>query len=461
MKTEQNDYYSKIPNRLFYLSKDDLNKDIKKSIFKLIPDVKVLLVLYHLYLSTYRNGVSTFILDNMIVNSHMKPDHHTGRINDQFKNILFQLHENKYISSATVNIYDSKEKLYKDVEIDYKKIKPTDLISCKLNIDTNSSYVMFYDKEINQILKHDYSNKKSKTDRYKLLFYYCYLKSRMHKNEDGYDRAMCGGKSEVAYPPYKTIYDDIGLTDETIKKYNDLLIELDMIRIGNAGLWSYVGKPNIKKESQNYYTLFNGDEEKAQQELKDAINFYKSLATNSNKIFTKDRKYSYNDRKLNGIYGSLIKKQNKGNISDEELLKLREIQDAKNANEESYRVRAILEANPNSLYYQNFDNDDKSEAYYNLEIELGLINEDNVLLVDRKYYIGALCNLKSDGSNIEFIQQSISAYKQNKSNKSINICCDTSEELSEKEKDKAFNELMDNWGSSPNPFKKYDLEYTG
>ncbi|ERI90971.1 hypothetical protein HMPREF1982_03533 [Clostridiales bacterium oral taxon 876 str. F0540] len=374
-------YFSKIPNSLFYSYLDKKLKKEIKSIFPQIKDEKVLLVFDYLYTNTNRKGIINFTLENMVVQCGFKCSTKKGEMNDQFKNILNKLHISKIINS----------------NIDFKDIKPKDFVSCTYLINLDNSFITLYDSEKNIVLNQSFE----KCDNLKLLMYYCYLKARMYKRSNDDAMEKNGGRAEVAYPTYNTISDDLGLTDETIKKYNDLLVKLNLIRVGSAGNWYYKDDKNkILRESCNIYTLLiDSDEVKAKFNLKEGIKYYKSLDINSNKVFTNSKAYKNNDRKLNGELGSIIKKENKGTATEEDIARKNEIIASINADAELYKIKALLEANDGTLLseiYENLGKDDLAKKYSNIELKLGLVDFEFNLEVDWDYYCYIITNYKEN-----------------------------------------------------------------
>ena len=210
---------------------------------------------------------------------------------------------------------------------------------------------------------------------------------------------VSGGRAEVAYPTFKKITEDLGITDDTINKYNKILVALDMIRYKSAGTWYYINDPNkIVRESVNFYTLFT-DEETANHNLKEGIKFYKIMERNSDKIFTGSKSYKNNNKVLNGELGSIIKKEKLGTATEEDIARKNNILCSINANDEQHGIQALLDSNPNELLssiYSGFDSEKKAEIYYKLEQELGLIDEDDDLIVDYDYYKWIMENYNKD-----------------------------------------------------------------
>ncbi len=279
-------YYSIISNNLFYVEDN-------QGLIKSFNNDKLLLVCDYLYTNTNRQGISIFSLSDIVSTYNFKDNYRT---NSQFKNIIIEMVKRKYI------IILSKD-------IDINNIKLNDLIKCKFNLleKKDNKYIKFiqlFDIEKQKILNYKYKN--NKVDNVKLLVYYCYLKSRMYKRTDDNKINVYGGKSETCYPTYQRIIQDINITENVIKKYNDILIGLNLIRIGNAGLYYLKGDSNKKlHESNNIYTLLiDNNEETAQNNLKESVKLYK-LEHKEDRVFINSRKYKNNNRKINGYKGRI------------------------------------------------------------------------------------------------------------------------------------------------------------
>ena len=103
--------------------------------------------------------------------------------------------------------------------------------------------------------------------------------------------------------------------------------------------------------------------------------------------------------KLNGELGSLIKKENLGTATAEDIVRKGEILASTKPDEEKYKIMSILDANPNELLSNIFEgkNIDISERYYDLEDSLGLMDGDD-LADGIKYedYKWVMINYKED-----------------------------------------------------------------
>lgn len=364
-------FYSKIPNCLFYSTDND------KSIIQLVKNYKVLLIFDYLYVNTNRKDDIKFTLQDMILSCGYKPDSRSNRTNQQFKDILIKLKDNLHINS----------------DFDFHLLKPNDLVCCCLNVNLKNKYMELYEPEKELILSYS----EEKIDTLKLLVFYCYIKCRTYKRSIAEGDLVCnGGRAECCWLTYQTISDDLYLTDETISKYNDILVKLNMIRIDNAGLW-YIKDSKFKtlKESPNFYTLFNGDEDFAALNLKSGIKYYKSLDCNANKVFTNNRTYFNNNRSLNGKLGSIVKKEKSGKATQDDIAVKNAILAETYIDEQEFKIKSLLDKYPDETLnqiYADLNKEELSDKYYNIELELGLINHDCFLLVDRDYYSWVLSN---------------------------------------------------------------------
>ena len=371
-------YFSKLPNKLFY-AKD---KEDKSILLECNNDFKSLMVLDYLYTYTTRNNLTVFILEDLIITSGYKPNRSKGQTNEQFKNILVKLQELKIIDSI----------------IDMNNIKPSQFIKCTLDLFNKDSknndveFIQLYDYEKDKILQCVYD-----VDRVRLLFYYCYIKSRIYKRVKGNDMVIYGGRAEVCFPSYQMIKYDLGLSDGVIDKYNNILSELDMIRIDNAGLWYYKSDKNkVVRESPNFYTLYTEQEEVWKNNLKEAIKYYKKSDINRDKVFTNTRQYKNNNKNINGFISRVEQLKREGKATPEQLEKLSEYK--KSIHEDS-TIETLLNQNVNtplSEIYTNYFNSSKSDKYYDLENELGLIDNDGYLIVEWDYYKWVMINYTDD-----------------------------------------------------------------
>ena len=295
------EYFSKLPNKLLLPLGEE-----EKSIFQLILDDKVILVLDYLYINTNRIDESIFSINNIVTTYNFKIDLHKNKINDKIRCILKKLNELKVIE------------IYGDIE----KIKNNDFAKCKILIDLENNFFILKRNELKSIL--EYKNKS--IDNMILLKLFCYLKARIYKRENKKELYLNGGKAETCYPSYSKIYNDINISEGIINKYINILVELNLIRYDNAGVYYHKSNIKIKQESPNTYALYD-KEGYYKDELKESIKFFRSRKENEGYIFVKNKKnpYKNNNRKLNGELGALTKLKNQGKATNEQLKRIEEI----------------------------------------------------------------------------------------------------------------------------------------
>lgn len=375
-------YFSKLNNNLFYNIEGEFNL-----LHEVNFNYKVLLVLDYLYTNTNRKGITIFSLDDIVVQNGFKPDAHKGKTNNKFKDILVTLQELKII----------------ETDIDLKKIGSKELIRCNINLFATDKegndirFIQLFDTEKNKILAYDIE----KIDNLKLLYYYCYLKARMYKRANNNDLVAFGGRAEICYPSYKKIAEDIGLTDEVIKKYNDALVKLNLIRIGNAGLWYYKNDSNkVVRESNNIYTLYTKEEDIWKLNIKEGIKLYKKQYEGE-RIFKGSRIYKDNDKKVNGYISRIEYLESIGKASSEQIEKKNSYKESVNIDEKIMRKISLMEKEKNegmtlSQIYDSYGNDKKADETYNLEKSLELLNVEDELTVDWDYYKWVISNYTED-----------------------------------------------------------------
>lgn len=371
-----NNYFVKLPNNLF------IKVNENESLLKQINDDKVVLILDYLYTNTNRKGVSIFVLKEMIEKlGYTYSDKNTQNIN-KFKDILYKLQLLQVIQS--------------DVEMN--KIKPKQYIECILTIDFSNKFMVLYDWE-KEIILHQ---TKTKLNNLKLLVYYCYLKTRIYKRPEGTKLHINTEMAESCHPSFETIYQDLGLSDETIIRYNQVLKELDLIRYKNAGRFYYrKDKLKTKIETPNFYVLFK---EGWEEELNSAIKHYKKQNKDT-MVFT-DEPYKNNDRKANGFIGRIEYLESIGKATEKqikqknELINQRKIRTGEN--DRTLNIQKLFEV------YKDRDNILLSEIYeekgqlnnakreHDLELELNLINQYGKLLIDYDYYKWVMANYKKE-----------------------------------------------------------------
>lgn len=419
-------YYIELPHQLFYKLEDKISifksiqvksnkKDNDKPIYR--NSYYTILVLDYLYTNTNRQGYTIFTIEDITKFCDLSKKGYYI-----VKDILIGLEQLKILNNIK---FDIKNKDAKDIKIntDLKDLKPITMIHSKMNLFTLNDKgknkwfsILYYDIK-NTILSYDVE----KVDNVALLFYYCYLNARIRKrsNEQG-DLAKSGGMPEVCYPSYETIYDDLGFTDDTITKYNNILKDLKLIVIGNAGIYYYSHDKNkITRESNNIYAIvINGNVSNANDNIKEEIKIWKSLEINKDKIWTNSKEYKNNNRKLNGEKSYIIKKEKLGIATPEDIKHKLEIIESQSENiEHIYKIKNLFDKNKDiclSNIYNDLGKPKKAKYYADLEIKLGLV-DDNDFLVDWEYYKWVMVSYTKDKH--DYYVNCIAKYKREQQEK--------------------------------------------
>ncbi len=286
--------YSKITNKLFYTNKED-----EESILKIINNNKVVLVMHYLYLLTNRCGKATVSLDFLIEECGYKVDKDSRK---SFKNILDKLKELGYIYFTEIS------KSNEVIEIDTNK----------LNVD--KEFFVVEDEELELIR----ANTEDIREFINVVKVYYYLKARIYKKQDD---TILDCRSQSTFNPYLDIANRTLISERNIKKYIDILQEINLIKYDNLGYKYRVDNIQAKTECANVYVLIkvSKDEETLNYDLKEGLKAQELYYNDKGFIVTK-KGYKDNDKKRNGIFGSLIKKENNNSLTEkerEELCRLR------------------------------------------------------------------------------------------------------------------------------------------
>ncbi len=379
---------------------------------------KVLLIFKYLFANTTQSNTVNFTLEDMIIDCGFVPKTKKGGTNDKFKIILDYLNKNNY---------------FVDNDIDFLNIKPKQFIKVGSNyFDTNEegkkgNYFILDDEEIEDIYNID------NIDSNKLLLYYTTLKSRIHIKTKVTDE-----EPQTCYATVQDMAKDILLSDDTINQYNQILVENDLIYIDNAGKFSkIIGSKRIYKQSTNTYTLTSIKNYKA--EVDKSINIYIDYMEKLGWELCND--ISLSKRQIAGSVNRLKYLKQQGKLDDEGKEKLKQLQEQQNiiSNTNKYDNMQLLEENPNMMLSEIFlmkDLDELSYKYQDIELNLGLVDEDFNLLVDKEYYDWVIVNYNKKEHD----------YYKNCVAKRIRKKSDTAS----KSEPKHFGK--------PNPFEKVDYE---
>lgn len=210
-----------LPNKTVYVSEKNGSKE---DVFLNKYGEKVVHILCYLDSCINRFNLTTFSIEELIVNAGMKVDAHKGRSIEQFKKALIQLE----CDGILIN-----------VSVDLKEAKSRDHIKCEFNIpfdknkDNNqhSKFFMVDRKAYLKVMKSE-----TNINKVSILNTYCYLVSRMHKRKesDGLIQVN-GGKAETCYPPYEEVCLDLNISPSTFQRHIEHLEEMNLIYFDNIG----------------------------------------------------------------------------------------------------------------------------------------------------------------------------------------------------------------------------------
>ncbi|WP_297713210.1 hypothetical protein [Clostridium sp.] len=288
-------HFSKISNKLFY----KLNDNKEESILKVTKDSKTLLIMHNLYLMTDRKGRAITSIDFLIEELGYKV---TKKIQPQIKEILNQLKQLGFID------YEGEIKSYSKI----MKINTE-------NLNVNDEFFVVEEDELKIIS--DASDDIREVNN--IIKVYFYLKARCHKR--GTELCYTGGQAETTYCSYENISKHTLISEGNIKKYIDILKEINLIDYDNLGKKYKEDNPKLLTDCANIYALIKiSGKEFIKDELREGMKQQKfDYEDKGFKITKKD--YKNNNRKINGRKGYLIKKQNNNTITEDELMELESI----------------------------------------------------------------------------------------------------------------------------------------
>lgn len=365
-----------IPNYVVRKSEEDtlINKMLIDYIISERDNDKVLLIFMYMHSNTTQSNNINFTLKDMICECGFKPRSGKGNINEVFKTILNYLNKKGYFGNN---------------DIDFMNIKVNQFIKVNNNyFDTNEegnkiNYFILDDEEIEDI--YNINNVDSK----KLLLYYSTLKSRIYNSIDVSDE-----KAKVCYATVEDMSKDISLSKDTIDVYNKILVDNDLIYIDNAGKFSKISNGNrIYKQSANTYTLTSINNYKV--EVDKSIDMYINYMKKLNWNLCEDTTLTQNQ--LVGTINRLEYLEQQGKLSDENKVKLDKAKEMQNivSDTNKYDNQQLLDQHPDMLLSEIFldmNMDELSRKYQDTEFNLGLIDEDFNLLVDKDYYKWVIVN---------------------------------------------------------------------
>lgn len=362
--------YSKISNVLLY--SNDVYSD---SLIKLMSNDKLILIFDYIYMHTGRNNICQFTIHDMISSSYLKPKSGSGKVNDQFISALQALEELKVLS-------------FNDISFD--TITINSFIKCTIKLDLGKNFMMLLDTEKKLIVSSEINNRA----KINVLNLYCYLKGMMFNR--GNFELYATMQPEVCYPSYDNICNDLNISRGVVKKSIDILVQLNLIRYDNIGLW----KPKSgygKFESPNTYVLYKDGWE---DEIAMSFKQYRNAATD--RIFLDTRDYMSMTRSENGFINMINRLEIEGKAKQKDIQKrdslLRDKEERKLvSNDKAMLVHIVKELKDNMLlsdYYEQNNNINMLNKYIVIEDKLGLVDSEDKLHedVDYDYYKWVVSN---------------------------------------------------------------------
>ncbi|EJT6153719.1 hypothetical protein N2W29_001794 [Clostridium perfringens] len=255
-------------------------------------------LIVYIYLENHRTLRDNLYISlaNCIEECGEKPKSGKGKTNEQYRNILIGFKNEGIIKT----------------DVDLEKVKVNDLIHCTMrNLDTK--FFTIYDCELDKII--DYEKKE---DKLNILKVFSELECRRHKNEENVNPETYS-EYEVAYPSYNQICKDTGITSQdSIKKYIDILVELKLIIVGNNGDRVNEITGEVKRDN-NTYALAN---ERGESSLRGALRLFKKQNEDDGWKYKKIK----DNRSLGGEKTQILKAIKENRATIKQLKRLKEIE---------------------------------------------------------------------------------------------------------------------------------------
>lgn len=192
---------------------------IKNNFFdEFTPKELTALMLITIHDSNFRSQY-IFTIDNII---KLMNTANTKREQKIIKDLLTKLKQNDYAKFYTSPFQDDKY-----IINNFESIKKDDFIYMIYSEDVNleDEFILIYDEEIHKILTYD----KEAINRYSLLEIFTYLIKHISNNALAEDYLLC-------YPSYKLMHEQLGLSENTISKYIEVLQDINLIRCDYVGI---------------------------------------------------------------------------------------------------------------------------------------------------------------------------------------------------------------------------------
>lgn len=289
----------------------------EETLIKKYGDKALIVYIYLENHRTLRNNIYISI-SNCIKECGYTPKNGKGKTNDQFRNVLLGFKEEGII----------------ETDVDLKKVKINDLIHCTMK-ETDDKFFTIYDCELDKIIDHE-----KKEDKLNILKVFANIESKRYKNTDNVNPETYG-EYEVAFPSYKQIcLDTLISSEDSIKKYIEILVKLNIIIVGNNGDRINTMTGEIKRDN-NTYALAN---DRGESSLRGALRLFKQKNEENGWKYTKFK----NNRSLGGEKSKIVQSINNKTVTVEQLKRLKEInnilekEEYKTTNKEEQEIEGLL-----------------------------------------------------------------------------------------------------------------------
>lgn len=256
-------------------------------------------LIVYIYLENHRTLRDNLYISlaNCIEECGYTPKSGKGKTNEQFRDILIGFKNEGIIETDT----------------DLEKVKINDLIQCTMQ-KLNEKFFTIYDCELDKIIDYD-----AKEDKLNILKVFAELECRRYKNEDNVNPETYSWY-EVAFPSYKQIcLDTLIFSEDSIKKYIDILVELKLIIVGNNGDRVNTITGEVKRDN-NTYALAN---DRGESSLRGALRLFKQKNLENGWEY----KTFKDHRSLGGEKRQILKAEKENRITIKQLKRLKEIND--------------------------------------------------------------------------------------------------------------------------------------
>ena len=207
------------------------NRFIKDSEFVLDSQELTILTLISMHESINKQYIFTIgsILNLLNVTNN------NNKKQQQIKDLLKKLVKDEYIQIYNTTVSEDKY-LIKDID----KVDKNSLLFAS-TMEEAANFTKLYDEEVLKILEY---SKNNRIDLYSLMNLYIYIISCINCNKEDEDYNFC-------YISNVTIVDKLGISENSIIKYINILQELNIIRCDYAG-YKETAKGQIKNDVTHY-----------------------------------------------------------------------------------------------------------------------------------------------------------------------------------------------------------------